>query len=316
MNIHQRAKTCFASRALLVERIQTGIWKVREAAQALGISERTVYKWLARHRQEGLDGLADRSSRPQRLPRLIEAERRAQVIALRHQKLTAVAIADALGLRRSTVSRLLRRQGLGKLRLLEPQVPVQRYERSTPGELVHIDIKKLGKIDGVGHRIHGDRRTRKRGIGWEHVHVCVDDATRLAFVEVLPTERKECATAFLLRAVRWFQQQGVAIQRVMTDNGSCYRSKDFRQACATIGAKHIRTRPYTPKTNGKAERFIQTMTRQWAHGVPYASSDQRKAALPAWLTYYNYDRPHAGIGGRSPINRLRSNLNNLLSNHT
>lgn len=306
MNIHQRARTCFASRVLLIKRVREQGWPVEKAANALGITERTAYKWLARFRNEGLAGLHDRTSRPHRIPRQTAAPQRERILALRQERLTGSTIALALGMAKSTVSRILQRAGLGKLRHVEAQEPVRRYERATPGELLHIDIKKLGKIGQVGHRIHGDHSIRKRGIGWEYAHVCIDDATRLAYVEVLPSERRDQAVAFLGRAAQWFHQQGVTIQRIMTDNGSCYRSGDFRNACKALGARHIFTRPYRPKTNGKAERFIQTMTRQWAHGVAYNSSEERQAALPHWLRYYNYDRPHAGLRGRSPIDRLRA----------
>jgi transposase InsO family protein len=239
-------------------------------------------------------------------PSQVPADWQHLVLELRRLRMTGAAIAARLAIPRSTVARILKRAGLERLKKLDPPVPVRRYERTRPGELIHLDIKKLGRIRGVGHRIHGDRTTRVRGIGWEFVHVCIDDYTRLAYVEVLPDEKGATAAAFLRRAAAWLKAQGVAVERVMTDNGSGYVSKDFAVAIAEIRTRHLRTRPYTPRTNGKAERFIQTMLREWAYGRPFATSYHRRAALPAWLRRYNERRPHAGIGGAPPITRLRS----------
>jgi transposase InsO family protein len=281
-------------------------WTVGEAAAAAGVSPRTVYKWLERFEAEGLPGLVDRSSRPKRSPTAVPRAWQELILQLRRNRMTGAAIAARLKIPKATVARVLKRHGLERLKMLDPPVPVRRYERSRPGELVHLDVKKLGRVKGIGHRISGTRDHKNRGIGWEFVHVCVDDYTRLAYVEVLDDEKGVTAVAFLHRAVAWFAERGVTVERVMTDNGSGYVSKDFRAAVAEIRARHIRTRPYTPRTNGKAERFIQTMLREWAYGRPFQSSYRRRAALPAWLRRYNERRPHAGIGGAAPVTRLRS----------
>lgn len=291
---------------MLVQRVTQEHWSVAETAQAAGVSPRTVYKWLARFEAEGPEGLFDRSSRPKRSPTAISPGWQQLVLELRRSRMTGAAIAARLRIPRATVARVLKRHGLERLKKLDPPVPIRRYERSRPGELVHLDIKKLGRVKGLGHRVTGERVHRNRGIGWEFVHVCVDDYTRLAYVEVLEDEKGVTSVGFLRRAVEWFAERGVKVERVMTDNGSGYVSKDFRAAIADIRARHIRTRPYTPRTNGKAERFIQTMLREWAYGRPYQSSYRRRAALPAWLRRYNERRPHAGIGGAAPVTRLRS----------
>lgn len=308
MNIHSSARITRAGRALLVRRVALEQWTVAEAAEAAGVSVRTAYKWLARYDEEGPDGLLDRSSRPKRCPTQVQEGWQKLIVELRRCRMTADAIARRLGIPRSTVARILKRHGLERLKKLDPPVPVVRYERARPGELVHLDIKKLGRVKGLGHRATGDRAStrRNRGIGWEFVHVCIDDYTRLAYVEVLEDEKGVTSANFLMRAAAWFAERGVRIERVMTDNGSGYVSKDFAAALAVVRARHIRTRPYTPRTNGKAERFIQTMLREWAYGRPFMSSYRRRAALPAWLRRYNERRPHAGIGGAAPITRLRS----------
>ena len=308
MNVHSSARFTRAGRALLVERITQEHWSVAEAAEAAGVSPRTAYKWLSRFEEEGPAGLLDRTSRPKRSPTRVSPGWQQQVLELRRLRMTGAAIARRLGIPRSTVARILKRHGLERLKKLDPPVPARRYEKTRPGELIHLDIKKLGRIKGVGHRFKGWHAevARSRGIGWEFVHVCVDDYTRLAYVEVLGDEKGATTAAFLRRAAAWLKDQGITVERVMTDNGSGYVSKDFAAAVAEIRARHLRTRPYTPRTNGKAERFIQTMLREWAYGRPFASSYCRRAALPAWLRRYNEKRPHAGIGGASPITRLRS----------
>jgi transposase InsO family protein len=306
MNIHSSARFTPAGRALLVRRVTQESWSVAEAAEAAGVSPRTAYKWLSRFEEEGSAGLLDRTSKPKRSPTKVPAGWQATVLELRRLRLTGAAIAAKLRIPRSTVARILKRAGLERLKKLDPVVPVRRYERSRPGELIHLDIKKLGRFRAVGHRADGVRHYRNHGVGWEFVHVCVDDFTRLAYVEVLGDEKGGTAAAFLQRAAAWLKAQGVTVERVMTDNGSGYVSKDFAAAIAAIRVRHIRTRPYTPRTNGKAERFIQTMLREWAYGRPFQSSYRRRAALPAWLRRYNERRPHAGIGGASPITRLRS----------
>lgn len=307
MNIHPSARFTPAGRALLVRRVTQESWTVDEAAEAAGVSARTAYKWLSRFEVEGPEGLLDRSSRPRSSPTQIPAEWQKLVVELRRLRMTGAAIAKKLRIPRSTVARILKRHGLERLKKLDPVIPIRRYERSKPGELVHLDIKKLGRVAGIGHRITGVRTHDRKGKkGWEFVHVCIDDYSRLAYVEVLPNERAESSIAFLYRAAAWLRSQGITVERVMTDNGSGYVSKSFRAAVAELRARHIRTRPYTPRTNGKAERFIQTLLREWAYARPFTSSYRRRAALPAWLRRYNERRPHAGIGGAAPITRLRS----------
>jgi transposase InsO family protein len=313
MKLHANAKTCPNSRRLLVKRVEEGGWSLTAAAEAAGVSERTARKWLVRWRSDGEAGLLDRSSAPRRSPARIAAERVGVIEALRRLRMTAAEIAECLGMALSTVSRWLRRIGLGRLSRLEPPEPPNRYERQRPGELVHVDVKKLGRIAGAGHRVTGhrvsqnaNRRARRRGApkGWEFVHVCVDDATRLAYAEVLPDERGPTAVGFLRRAVGWFRSMGIAVERVMSDNGACYRSTVHAQACRELGLRHLRTQPYRPRTNGKAERFIQTLTRRWAHGALYGNSAERTAALPGWLSHYNFRRRHGSLGHKAPAARL------------
>lgn len=313
MNVHENARLTPVGRALMVDRIERCGWPLARAAEAFGVSRRTVLKWLQRHRRGGERRLHDRSSAPRRSPRKTSAEIVEQVQALRRQRMTGPAIAQALGLARSTVGLILRRLGLGKLSALDPKIPIVRYERAAPGEMIHLDIKKLGKFNVQGHRVTGDRQAgRSRKAGWDFLHVCVDDASRLAYTEILPSEGQADTTAFLERAIAWLSRHGVAVQRVMTDNGSAYRSKLFAKALQAAGARHVRTRPYTPRTNGKAERFIQTSLREWAYGRPYACSDDRARAIRPWTDTYNLDRPHAGIKGLTPWQRV----NNLLGNDT
>ena len=311
MNVHKNARLTPSGRALLARRVESG-WRVKDAAAAAGVSERTGYKWLGRHRLGGERRHQDRSSAPRRCPRKTSSERVARIEALRRQRMSGPKIAEALGMPYATVGAWLRRLGLGKLSALEPRPPVIRYERAAPGELIHIDIKTLGKINGVGHRITGQHEGhhRARGIGYEHLHVAIDDASRLAYTEILPSLGKEDATGFLQRAMAWYARLGVKVERVMTDNGSAYRSKLFAQALNTAGVRHVRTRPYTPRTNGKAERFIQTSLREWAYAKPYQSSDERHAAIGPWIDSYNLNRPHSAIGRLAPFTRL----NNLLGN--
>lgn len=306
MNIHSSARISPVGRALLVRRVREDQWTVADAAFAAGVSSRTGYKWLHRYREEGAAGLFDRSSKPMRSPSRIAAEWQELVVELRRLRMTGSAIAAKVKIPRSTVARILKQRGLERLRNLNPPTPVVRYERSRPGELIHLDIKKLGRFRGVGHRITGIRKHGSRGIGWEYVHVCIDDYSRLAYVEILADEKGQTTAAFLRRATRWLATRGVSVERVMTDNGSGYISRDFAQAVAEIPARHIRTRPYTPRTNGKAERFIQTLLREWAYSRPFQTSSRRRAALHPWLLRYNERRPHSGIGGLAPITRLRS----------
>jgi transposase InsO family protein len=298
---------------LMIERLSAG-WSVSSVAAAFGVDPKTVRNWRDRHAAEGEAGLCDRSSRPHKSPRRLGLEVQAEIEALRRQRLSGPAIARRLGRPSSTVGLVLRRRGLARLAALDPRPPVIRYERERPGELIHIDIKKLGRIDGIGHRITGDRKgqSNKRGTGWEHLHVAIDDHSRLAYTELLPNEKKESAIGFLDRALAWYERHGVSVEGVMTDNGSAYRSHAFRDALADKAITHKRTRPYTPRTNGKAERFIQTSLREWAYAAPFESSAERAAAMPTWLCEYNRNRPHSALKGKPPITRL--NKDNLLGN--
>ncbi len=310
MNVHKNARLTPVGRALMVERMEQG-WPAKAAAEAAGVSTVTAHKWRRRHRLGGERRHHDRSSAPRRCPRRTPQPRVAEIERLRRQRMSGPKIAQALGMACSTVGAVLRRLGLGKLANLDPKPPVVRYERSAPGEMIHLDIKKLGRFEVEGHRITGDRRKGcSRHAGWDFLHVCIDDASRLAYTEILPSERKEDTTAFLERALAWLGRHGVTVERVMTDNGSAYRSKLFAAALQTAQARHVRTRPYTPRTNGKAERFIQTSLREWAYARPYSSSHERTLAIGPWTDSYNLARPHAGIKGLTPWQRV----NNLLGN--
>lgn len=303
MELHKNARSCPASRLLLVRRIHGGM-PVTRAAESAGVSRRTAFKWRWRYREAGEAALVDRSSRPRRMPRQVHPDRVEEVLRLRRRRFSGPQIAARVGLSTATVARILARAGLSRLKSLEPKQPIVRYQRERPGELIHVDIKKLGRIGRVGHRIHGDRTTRVRGIGWEFVHVAIDDASRLAYAEVLPNERSPSSTAFLRRTVAWFQNRGVKIQAVMSDNGSCYVSHRFKATCQKLQLRHLRTRPYRPRTNGKAERFIQTLLREWAYKRPYPTSIQRTDRLPRYLNHYNLRRPHAALNKRTPAQRL------------
>jgi transposase InsO family protein len=323
MKLHGNARTCPKSRRLLVERVLHQGWSVTAAAEAAGVSERTVWRWLRRWRAAGQAGLLDRSSRPHRSPRRLAPTTVEAIRSLRKLRMTAAQIAEILGLALSTVSAWLKRIGLGKRSRLEPPEPPNRYERRHPGELVHVDIKQLGRISerGAGHRVVGNRgsqfarrdRGPARGVTrFEYLHVMIDDHSRLAYAEVLPTLTARCAIAFLRRAVAWFAERGVEIRAVMSDNGSAYVAHAYRQALAQLGLRHLRTRPYRPRTNGKAERFIQTLLNEWAYDRIYGSSTERTAALRPYLQRYNYSRPHGSLGHRPPTSRLT----NLTRNYT
>ena len=277
--------------------VEGGLCKAA-AGRRFNTSPKTVAKWVARFREHGVEGLRDRSSRPHSSPNQTPQAACAQVEALRRQRYTGKQIAIELGLAAATVSRILQRLGLNKISALEPCEPVRRYERQRPGEMIHLDIKKLGRIDGIGHRITGDRRgqsnlrSRRQGPGWEFVHVAIDDASRIAFAKVMTSERRRSATAFLKAALAYYESLSIKVERVMTDNGSCYKSFAFRRLCKRLALKHIRTKPYTPKTNGKAERFIQTSLREWAYAKAYQHSRQRTDDLPIWL---HRCRPHSSV---------------------
>ena len=318
MKIHANAKLGPKGRLVMCRRVTAKGWSLTEAAAAAGVSERTTSKWVERYRAEGEAGLEDRSSAPKSVPRRTPEGRVEAIAALRRLRFTGAEIAFALGMALSTVSAVLRRIGLGRLSRLEPPEPPNRYERARAGELIHIDVKKLGRIGkGAGHRMTGNRGKgqRSRGVGWEFVHVCVDDATRLAYVEVLADERARSAVGFLARALRFYAAHGVSVERVMTDNGSAYRSTVHAVACRALKIKHIRTRPYRPRTNGKAERFIRTMLGGWAYGAIYRDSAERTAALSGWLELYNWHRPHGSLGKRPPGARL-AELNNVAGSYT
>ena len=320
MNIHQNARLTPIGREQMVRAILGG-QTPQAAARAAGVCPRTAHKWLARFKRDGRAGLADRSSRPRRLARAISLAWVEQVIALRRQRLTGRHIAKAVGISPATVSRILRRAGLSRMRDLDPVSPPRRYEHAHPGALIHLDIKKLGRFHRIGHRITGDRtrqsspRGRGEGAGWEFVHVCVDDASRIAFTRIMPDETKESAVAFLTAAIAYYQSLGITVARVMTDNGSCYTAYAFARACRRLGLKHIRTKPYTPQTNGKAERFIQTCLREWAYARAYPTSQHRARQLQPWTHAYNWHRPHGSLNGNPPITRLTLPVDNLLRLH-
>jgi transposase InsO family protein len=314
MKLHANAPHGPKGRAEMVRRVLQG-QVAREVAEDFGVSERTVRKWLGRYRAEGKKGLEDRSCRPHVMPTATPDEVRTRIETLRRQRWTGARIAAKVSLSPATVHRILKRLGLDRLRKLDPKPPVHRYQWATPGEMLHVDIKKLGRIVHPGHRITGDRRDTVRGAGWEWAHVCVDDASRLAYVEILPDERAPNAVGFLRRAASWLGRLGIRPQRVMTDNGPAYLSRDFAASCAILGTKHVRTRPYTPRTNGKAERFIQTLLREWAYPRVYRTSSERRAWLPRWLHVYNFHRPHQSLDGVAPITRVASG-NNLVRAHS
>ena len=326
MKMHANARLSLKGRELLIDRVENAEWSLSAAAEAAGISDRTARKWLGRYRLEGRDGLLDRSSAPRVVANRTD-ERRVEVIAaLRRLRMTGAEIAECLDMALSTVSGILTRIGIGKLGRLGLE-PAQRYERARPGELIHIDIKKLGRIQVMGHAVTGNRAQRARRTrvgndgrrlgtaGWEFVHVAIDDATRLAYVEVLTDEKAITAIGFLRRAVAHFASYGITVERLLTDNGSAYRSTVHAIACRTLGIRHLRTRPYRPQTNGKAERFIRTLLGGWAYGAIYRDSSERNAALAGWLDFYNRRRPHGALSHKPPLARLNE-LNNLLGSYT
>lgn len=317
MNIHKNARLTPCRREEMALLVIEGRLSQAQAGRVFGVSPKIVSRWVERFKVEGRAGMSDRSSRPKRSPKAIEQAVADRIVALRRQRLTGQHIARLAGVSPATVSRVLKRAGLSRLRDIEPAEPARRYERAHPGELIHIDIKKLGRFERVGHRITGDRtgQSNSRGVGWEFVHVAIDDASRVAFSQILPDEKKQSAIAFLKAAVAYYQSLGVTVTQVMTDNGACYISKAFARACRELGLKHIRTRPYTPRTNGKAERFIQTALREWAYALAYPSSRHRAAELPVWLHRYNWHRPHASLKAKTPISRLGLPRDNLMRLH-
>lgn len=307
MNSHKNARLGFAGRVQLVACVIDHGWAAQRAAGAFGVSVQTVRKWVRRYRAEGLPGLRDRSARPHHSPRQLAPALATRIAALRAARQSGPRIADALALPLSTVGDVLRRLGLGRLPSRTPRPPIVRYERERPGELLHIDAKRLGRIAGLGHRIRGDAgRHPRQHPGWESLHVAIDDASRLAYAELLPDETAHSAVVFLDHAVTWLATLGVVVESVMTDNALCYVRQQYATALATHGLRHIRIRPYTPRTNGKAERFIQTALREWAWASPYPTSAARAGALAPFLTAYNTTRPHTAHGRKPPISRLAS----------
>jgi transposase InsO family protein len=321
MNTHNNARLTPKGREDMVRAVVDHGSSKAAAARQFNTTPKTVAKWVARYKAEGAVGLRDRSSKPLSSPSQIPLATADAVESLRRQRRTQEHIADELAISRASVSRILKRRGLSLLSALEPQEPRPRYERKTPGEIIHIDIKKLGRFNAVGHRITGNRhgqsnaRGRGEGPGWEFAHVAVDDHSRIATAAIFPDEKKKSAVAFLKAAVGYYKSIGVTVDRVMTDNGSCYKSFAFAKACQRLRIKHIRTKPYTPQTNGKAERFIQTALREWAYATAFENSDQRRNALAPWLHRYNWHRPHASLAKKPPISRLGLTGNNLLRLH-
>ena len=318
MDTHKNARLTPKGREEMVRAVVDRGMTKAAAARQFHTTPKTVGKWTGRFLAEGVEGLHDRSSRPLSSPAQTPPATCDAVESLRRQRYTQAQIAEQAAISQSTVSRILQRRGLSLLSALEPQPPRPRYEREAPGELVHLDIKKLGRFNAIGHRITGDKRqpNATRGVGFEFVHVAIDDHSRVATAKIFPDEKKESAVAALRKTVADFERRGVTIDRVMTDNGSCYRSKAFARACSQLGIKHIMTKPYTPQTNGKAERFIQTALREWAYATAFEHSDQRRTALPLWLHRYNWHRPHASLDKNTPISRLGLTRNNVLQLHS
>ena len=311
MNVHKNARTTPHSRARIAQRVQAGE-TVAAVARAFSVCDRTARKWVDRAAH---GEVADRSCRPHRSPRAITAAVMVEIQRLRQLGWPGAQIAAVVQVSRATVARTLSQLGMARLETVPPTPALIRYEWARPGQLVHLDIKKLGRIGRVGHRITGDRRGQVRGIGWEFVHVCVDDCSRVAYAEVLSDERGTTVAAFLRRAIRWFRRRGVRVERVLTDNGTGYRSRVFAAATRAERLVHRRTRPYTPRTNGKAERFIRTMLGEWAYAVAFPSSTHRTVALERWLHYYNWHRRHRGLGGQPPISRFVPH-DDLLRHHS
>jgi transposase InsO family protein len=318
MDSHKNARLTPKGREEMVRAVVDRGMTHAAAARQFNTTANTVGKWVKRYRAEGVDGLRDRSSKPHSSPSQTPPATCEVIESLRRQRYTQAQIARHVDCSQTTVSRVLKRCGLSLLSALEPQSPRPRYERAAPGELVHLDIKKLGRFNAIGHRITGDKRQPNvtRGVGFEFVHVAIDDHSRVASAAIFPDEKKQSAVAALLKTVADFERLGIKIDRVMTDNGSCYRSKAFAKACRQLGIRHIMTKPYTPQTNGKAERFIQSALREWAYATAFEHSDQRRAALPAWLHRYNWHRPHASLDKKTPISRLGLTRNNVLQLHS
>ena len=315
MNTHKNSRLTPKGREILVRRILNEGLRIEEAAQAAGISVRTAYKWLRRYRAEGIEGLYDRSSRPNDCPHRTPEEQREAILALRRERRTYREISLKTGVPYSTVARIVRKAGLNRLSNLDPPVVPCRYVYPNAGDMLHLDVKRLGRFERPGHRVTGNRRQNSAGAGWEYVHVAIDDHSRVSFACIQHSETAQSACNALLATLGYFRTLGVAFRRVMTDNGACYRSKRFAKLCRRLKLRHIRTRPYTPRTNGKAERFIQTALREWAYARAYDSSRQRGEHLPRWLHRYNWHRPHASLKYQPPIQALNIPLNNVVGLH-
>ena len=318
MDTHRNAPLTPKGREMMVRTVVEGGSSKTAAALRFNTTPKTVAKWVKRFESEGVEGLRDRSSRPHSLPSQTKPAVCAAVEDLRRQRYTGKQIAAEVGVSAATVSRILRRLGINRLSALEPAEPVRRYERAAPGELIHIDIKKLGKFNRIGHRISGDRtgQSNTRGVGWEYLHLAIDDHSRLAYSEILSDEKRASCLRFLFNALRFFRSLGVKVERIMTDNGVSFRSFRYAKALRRLRIKHLRTRPYTPRTNGKAERFVQTSLREWAYARAYNTSDDRAAELPVWLHRYNWHRPHGSLKSKPPISRLPQTDDNLLRLHS
>ena len=317
MDAHKNARLTPKGREEMVRAVVDDGLSKAAAARRFNTTPKTVAKWVERFRALGVEGLRERSSRPLSSASQTPLATCAAIEVLRRQRYTGKQIAKEVNVSPATVSRVLKRLGLNKLAALEPAEPVRRYERETPGEIIHIDIKKLGRFERVGHRITGDRtgQSNSRGVGWEYVHLAIDDHSRVAYSEIFPDEKRSSCLQFLFNALRFFRAHGVKVQRVMTDNGTSFRSRRYAKALRLLKIKHLRTKPYTPKTNGKAERFVQTALCEWAYAKAYDSSDQRAADLPLWLHRYNWHRPHSSLNAKVPISRLGLIGNNLLRLH-
>jgi transposase InsO family protein len=316
MDYHHHARLTIHSREQLAKRVLAGELSLNSAAAEFKLSRQSAAKWVRRFREGGPAALRDRSSRPQRSPRRIPAQQAARIEQLRRQRWTGVRIAQSAGCSRATVSRVLTRLQLNTARSLEPTLPIIRYEHPAPGDLLHIDIKKLARIHKPGHRLTGNPQDETRGAGWEFLYVAVDDHSRIAFTAMLPNEKATSASQFLRQAVAYFAGLGITVRRVMTDNGPCFCSHRFAASCRRFQIKHIRTRIYTPRTNGKAERFIQTAIREWAYARLYQNSAERFAHLAPWIHSYNWHRPHASLNQSPPISRSGLDVNNLLRHHS
>ena len=314
-NYHHHARLTISRREELARDVLEGRLSLRAAAAACRLSRQSAAKWVRRYREAGREGLRDRSSRPHRSPESTQADLVERVGQLRRERWTGVRIAQATGLSRATVSRILVRLKLNKAKMLEPQVPIVRYEYPSPGDLLHVDIKKLARIKSPGKRLTGNPRDETRGAGWEFLYVAVDDHSRMAYVDMMPDEKAASSSRFLRDAAAYFARYNIHLRRVMTDNGPCFYADRFRDTCRELNLKHVRTRIYTPRTNGKAERFIKTAINEWAYANLYQNSDERNSHLQPWIHQYNWHRPHASLNQKPPISRSGLDVNNLLRHH-